>query len=175
MKTVGWSAVSCLGAWYLIALGASFLNRAELPTEFWNGARTRYSESEIAAARSVAPILTVLALVPAFWALFEQSNSTWVLQGAQMQPFTFLGLAIGAEQMQSLNPLLVMILIPLLNWGLYPFLEARGLRVTALRRISIGLLLTAASYVIVGWLQHRIKVEETVSLAWQIAEGGGPA
>src|SRR5439155_6532446 len=93
--------------------------------------------------------------------------STWVLQGAQMQPFQLLGIHIGAEQMQSLNPLLVMILIPLLNWWLYPFIESRGSRVTALRRMSVGLLLTAISYVLVGWLQHRIEANETLSLAWQ--------
>jgi len=167
VKVVGWVAMSCFVLWYLLVLGTSLSNRSELPDEFWNGARPRYNEPEISAARSVAPILTVLALVPAFWALFEQSTSTWVLQGAQMQPFRLFGFQIGAEQMQSLNPLLVMILVPALNWGLYPFLESCGLRITALRRMSLGLLLTAASYVVVGWLQHRIEAKETLSLAWQ--------
>jgi POT family proton-dependent oligopeptide transporter len=167
VKTVGWFAVGCFGLWYLLVVGASVLNWSELPDAFWKGARARFNEGEIAAARSVAPILGVLALVPAFWALFEQSNSTWVLQGAQMQTFSFLGLNIGAEQMQSLNPLLVMILVPVLNWGLYPFLESRGLRATALRRVSLGLLLTALSYVFVAWLQYRIEAKETLSLSWQ--------
>jgi POT family proton-dependent oligopeptide transporter len=167
VKMVGWGTVGCFGVWYLLVLGASLFNRAELPEEFWTGARGRYSEEEISAARSVAPILAVLALIPAFWALFEQSNSTWVLQGAQMQPFQVFGFKIDAEQMQSLNPLLVMILVPLLNWGLYPLIEAWGWRVTALRRMGLGLLFTAASYVFVGWLQHRLEAEETLSLAWQ--------
>src|SRR6185369_5529339 len=104
---------------------------------------------------------------PAFWALFEQSNSTWVLQGAQMTSFTLLGFNIGAEEMQSCNPLLVMILVPFLNWDMYPLMERRGLRVTPLRRMSVGLLLTALSYVIVGWLQMRIESKETISVAWQ--------
>jgi proton-dependent oligopeptide transporter, POT family len=167
VKTVGWVAVGCFGFWYLLVVGASVLNWSELPDAFWKGARARFNATEIGAARSLAPILAVLALVPAFWALFEQSNSTWVLQGAQMQPFNFLGLRVGAEQMQSLNPLLVMILVPLLNWGLYPFIESRGLRVTALRRMSFGLLLTALSYVFVAWLQYRLETKDTLSLAWQ--------
>src|SRR5207244_3646373 len=106
-------------------------------------------------------------LVPAFWALFEQSNSTWVLQGDQMKSFELLGFDIGAERMQSLNPLLVMILVPVLNWILYPLVEAGGLRVTALRRMSLGLLLTAVSYVVVGWLQARLEAKVELSLAWQ--------
>src|SRR6185369_13151066 len=115
-----------LGLWYLLVLVATAFNRVELPDQFWAGARSRFNEGEIFAARSVAPILAVFAFVPAFWALFDQSNSTWVLQGAQMREFNFLGLNIGAEQMQSLNPLLVMILVPLLTWGVYPMSESLG-------------------------------------------------
>lgn len=167
VKVVGKAAIVCLGLWYSLILAASLMKKVELPDAFWAGARARFSDEEISAARSVAPILAVLALVPAFWALFEQSTSTWVLQGAQMQPFKLLSWTIGAEQMQSLNPLIVMVLIPLLNWGLYPLMETRGIRATALRRISLGLLFTAFSYVVVAWLQTRIEAKESVSLAWQ--------
>jgi POT family proton-dependent oligopeptide transporter len=62
-----------------------------------------------------------------------------------------------------------MILVPVLNWGIYPLIERSGSRVTALRRMSLGLILTAASYVIVGWLQGRLEAKETLSLAWQTA------
>ena len=167
VQFIGWGSVACLGFWYVLVVGASVLNKTELPEQFWAGARSRFGEGEIAAARSVAPILAVLALVPAFWALFEQSNSTWVLQAVKMEPFTLLSFKIGPEQMQSLNPLLVMILISALNWGIYPLLEARGLRVTALRRMAAGLVFTALSYVVVGWLQSRIEAKESLSLAWQ--------
>jgi POT family proton-dependent oligopeptide transporter len=70
--------------------------------------------------------------------------------------------------MQSANPLFVMILVPALTWGVYPVLETVGLRISALRRISVGLILAAASYLVVGWLQHQIDAnQETVSHAWQ--------
>jgi POT family proton-dependent oligopeptide transporter len=167
IKTVGYIGVGCLGLWYLLVLISSLIGGSELPERFWQGARKRFNESEIAAAKSVAPILAVFAFIPPFWALFEQSNSTWVLQGAQMQPFNLLGFKIEAEQMQSLNPLLVMILVPALTWGLYPLLEKFGFRVTALRRISLGLILTATSYLIVGWLQGQIEAGQKLSLAWQ--------
>lgn len=167
VRVIGWTSIGCLGVWYLLVLAASLLDRAELPEAFWAGARSSFSAEDIAAARSVAPILAVLAFVPAFWALFEQSNSTWVLQGATMVPFHLLTLNIEAEQMQSLNPLLVMILVPVLNWGVYPLIERTGSRATALRRMSVGLALTALSYVMVGWLQGRLEAKETLSLAWQ--------
>ena len=63
-----------------------------------------------------------------------------------MTPFHLFGLKIGEEQMQSANPLLVMLLVPLLTLGLYPRL---GRFATPLKRMSFGLFLTSASYLIV--------------------------
>ena len=53
---------------------------------FWDAARGRFSEKEIDAAKSVLPIVLVFVLVTPFWSLFDQSNSTWVLQGERMVP-----------------------------------------------------------------------------------------
>lgn len=143
---------------------------------FWDVARNKYSDGEVDAAKSVGPILSIFALVPAFWALFDQSNSTWVLQGAKMVPVAltgfwksafgwFFGDAINAENMQSTNPLLVMMLVPLLTLMVYPWLAGR---VTPLRRMGAGMFFAAFSYVIVGWLQQRIEAGEQLSVAWQI-------
>jgi len=131
---------------------------------FWERARDRFSRQEIDAASSVGPILGIFALIPIFWALFDQTNSTWVLQGEKMTPFNVLGFEIGAEQMQSANPALVMILVPLLTLGLYPRL---GKLATPLKRISFGLFLTAGSYVIVALLQKQIEAGAQISVAWQ--------
>jgi len=131
---------------------------------FWDSARGRFSNQEVEAARSVGPILSIFVLIPPFWALFDQTNSTWVLQGEKMAPFWVLGQKIGAEQMQSANPALVMLLVPLLTLGLYPRL---GKFATPLKRMSIGLFLTAASYLIVAFLQKQIEIGAQISIAWQ--------
>jgi POT family proton-dependent oligopeptide transporter len=143
---------------------------------FWDVARSRFTDSEVDAAKSVGPILSIFALIPAFWALFDQANSTWVLQGKRMLtiPLTgawntafgwFFGDQINAENMQSTNPLLVMLLVPLLTLGVYPWL---GARITPLRRMGCGMFFAAFSFVIVGWLQQRIEAGEQLSVAWQI-------
>ena len=131
---------------------------------FWSAARGRFSEQEVDAAKSVLPILGIFALVPPFWSLFDQTSSTWVLQGQKMQAFDLLGLHIGAEQMQSANPLLVMILVPLLTLLVYPRL---GKYASPLRRMSYGMFLGAASYVIVAGLQQRLEAGAQLSVAWQ--------
>jgi POT family proton-dependent oligopeptide transporter len=144
-------------------------------TGFWAPARRKYSAAEVDAAASVLPIIGVFLLIPPFWALFEQSNSTWVLQGEMMVAVPLTGAAqfllgwlfgkeISAEQMQSANPLLVMILVPLLTLGVYQWLRRW---VTPLRRIGAGLFVTAVSYVIVGFLQQRIEAGDQLSILWQ--------
>ncbi len=132
---------------------------------FWDVARSRFRAEEVDSAASVGPILGVFALIPPFWALYDQSTSTWVMQGATMVPFTLMGFTVSAEQMQSANPAIVMILVPLFTLGLYPLM---GRLATPLRRIGFGLVLTGLSFVIVAWLQKRLEAGESVSLAWQI-------
>lgn len=132
---------------------------------FWDSARSRFTEREVDAARSVLPILGIFALIPPFWSLFDQTSSTWVLQGEKMIPFNFFGLEIGAEQMQSANPALVMILVPVLTLLVYPLL---GRLASPLRRMSYGMFLAAASYVIVAALQQRLEAGAQLSVAWQV-------
>lgn len=131
---------------------------------FWDGARAKFSDAEVDAARSVMPILSIFALVPVFWALFDQTFSTWVLQGEQMVAYQLGNWTIGPEEMLSMNPLLVMILIPIMTLGLYPLL---GKLATPLRRMAAGMFLASFSFVIVAWLQARLDAGAQLSVLWQ--------
>ncbi len=109
-------------------------------------------------------VLSIFLLVPVFWALFDQSGSTWVMQGNAMESFTFLGYELNADTMQSANPIMVMVLIPLLSFVVYPMF---GKRATPLRKMSAGMFLAAASFVIVAGLQQRVDDGEKLSILWQ--------
>jgi POT family proton-dependent oligopeptide transporter len=163
-RAIGWAAVICTVLWYVSVLVAGLLGRFDPGDNFWAGAQKRYSEKEISAARSVSPLLFVMALIPVFWSLFDQSNSTWVLQGEKMMHTTFLGLDIGAEQMQSMNPLIVMVLVPLFTLGIYPRI---GKFASPLRRMSCGMFLGAASFLVVAALQKKIEAGVQLSVMWQ--------
>lgn len=131
---------------------------------FWDAARARFSENEVSAARSVLPILFVFATIPMFWALYDQTNSTWVLQGEKMAGVNLLGLKVGAEQMQSLNPLLIMLFVPVFTLGIYPRI---GRWAAPLRRMSMGLFLAAGSFALVALLQARIEAGAHLNILWQ--------
>ena len=142
----------------------------------WDSASKRFAPKSFDNGVSMARILSIFVLIPPFWALFDQSHSTWVLQGNKMNVVEltgiwktsfgwFFGSHINAENMQSTNPLLVMMLVPLMTLMVYP---ALGKFVTPLRRMGLGMFFAAASYVIVAWLQQRIDDGEKISVAWQI-------
>lgn len=165
VSAIGTASLVCAGLWYLSVVLSSLFGKLELPESFWNGARTRFQEREISAARSVGPILFVFALIPVFFSLFDQTNSTWVLQGEKMAPYHLFGFQIGAEEMQSANPALVMILVPVLTILIYPRI---GKFASPLRRMSLGMFVAAFSYVIVALIQSRIDGGAQPSVLWQI-------
>jgi POT family proton-dependent oligopeptide transporter len=145
-------------------LFAALSGTPETGKGFWSGARGRFSAAEIDAAKSVAPILMVFALIPIFFSLFDQTNSTWVLQAEKMTPANILGFTVGAEEMQSMNPLIVMILVPLFTLGIYPGI---GRLASPLNRMTMGMFLAAGSYLVVAALQLRIEHGDHLSVLWQ--------
>ncbi|MCP4171444.1 MAG: POT family MFS transporter [Fuerstiella sp.] len=110
---------------------------------------------------------TIYAFVAVFWGLFDQTGSSWVIQAENMDR-RFLGITWLQSQIQVLNPILVMILIPLFQLVIYPFVDTFVFRLTAIRKISIGFFLTAASFAVVAKAQDLIDGGATPSIAWQL-------
>jgi POT family proton-dependent oligopeptide transporter len=121
-------------------------------------------DDAIDGVRGVLRLMIAFALVTPFWSLFDQKASTWVLQGARMaKPEWF-----HEAQMQALNPLLVLLLIPFNNAVLFPLMRRIGIEPTALRRMGAGIAFAAMAWVVAGLLQLAIEGGDAVSIAWQV-------
>jgi proton-dependent oligopeptide transporter, POT family len=135
-------------------------------------ARGAHPDAAVDATRAVLRILVVFAFVTPFWSLFDQKASTWVLQGNQMQMFasdSWLGWLVKAPaQMQALNPLLVMLLIPFNNLILYPALRRIGFEPTPLKRMGYGIAFSGLAWIVAGGLQLWIDGGDVVSIGWQV-------
>jgi POT family proton-dependent oligopeptide transporter len=132
-------------------------------------ARGRHPDAAVDGVRAVLRILIVFALVTPFWSLFDQKASTWILQGNLMSIPDWLPSWLNQPaQMQLLNPLMVMILIPFNNLVLYPMLRRSGVEVTALRRMTTGIVFSALAWIVVGGYQMVIDGGNPISLMWQI-------
>src|ERR1041385_7365435 len=70
-------------------------------------------------------------------------------------------------QIQTVNPIFILLMLPLFSYFVYPAIN-RVFRLTPLRKIGIGLFVTALAFVIVGLIQVRIDRGETPHIIWQI-------
>ncbi len=156
-------------AGWLVVIWSALRHSGErkLGQSFLDNELARFTREEVAGAKAVLRIVTIFAAVPVFWALFDQINTTWVLQGKQMTPFAVLGYKVDAERMQSISALLVLTWVPVLTLWVYPLAERLGLRPTPLRRMGAGMVLGAVSFIICGWMQMRIEQGAVLSLGWQ--------
>ncbi len=115
---------------------------------------------------TIGKLLLVYFSISAFWALFDQTGSAWVLQ-AQNMDRQWLGMLWLESQIGAVNPVLVMLLIPIFQFGLYPAIN-KVFTLTPLRKISIGLFLAAASFALSSIIQEWIDTGSRPSIAWQI-------
>jgi POT family proton-dependent oligopeptide transporter len=165
-KDFGFVITACLALLALIAFGGIGTSMQ------LERARGRHPDAAVDGVRAVLRVLIVFALVTPFWSLFDQKASTWVLQGKTMviphdTAWWPSWLVKDATQMQALNPLLVMLIIPFNNIVLYPALRRIGWEPTALKRMGWGIAFSGVSWVIAGVLQLWIDSGAQVSLAWQ--------
>ena len=144
---------------------------------FWIG-RKRFIHVPAGGSRFVREITsregwsTLLRLAPLyifvamFWALFDQTGSTWIFQAQDMDR-QFLGSEWLPSQIQSLNSVFVLTFIPLFAYGLYPAISKIWL-LTPLRKISIGLFVMVASFALVAYVQGLIDAGGRPNIIWQV-------
>lgn len=128
----------------------------------------RFSESEQREVRNLVRVLIVFLMIIPFWSLYDQTASSWVLQGKEMQSIDMswgnIKFSFGAEEMQSFNPLLIMIFVPLVTLLVYPHIGRWG---APLKRMGLGILMAGIAYGSVAALQQRIDAGAQLSILWQ--------
>ena len=134
-------------------------------------ARGVHPDEAVDGVRAVLRILIVFALVTPFFSLFDQKASTWVVQANSMVSTVSLfgsTYTILPSQMQALNPLLVMLLIPFNNLILYPAIRKIGIEPTPLRRMTAGIVFASLSWIVIGSVQVAMDAGTPMSITWQV-------
>jgi len=115
---------------------------------------------------SLGKLASIYAFIAVFWALFDQTGSSWILQAQKMDRLLF-GFEILPSQIQAANPLLIMLLVPLFSYVVYPFLT-RFFVLTPLRKMTIGLFLTVIAFAIPGTIQMNLDNGLSPHITWQL-------
>lgn len=104
--------------------------------------------------------------VAMFWALFDQTASRWVLQAEHMNRNLF-GFELLSSQLQAANPLLVMLLIPVFSYLVYP-LAGRWVTVSPLRKMAVGFFVAVPAFALPAIAEQIIQNGGTPSIVWQL-------
>ncbi len=76
-------------------------------------------------------------------------------------------------QISALNPMMVMIIIPTLNFAVFRPLERRGITVHPLQKMTAGMFLAASAFAAAALLQTRVEGSvdgERVHVLWQVIQ-----
>ncbi len=127
----------------------------------------------------LARVCVIFLFVSMFFALYYQSQGAWILQaenmnltwlsypwwnaeqGLHLQPITWL-----PAQVQFVNSLYIILMIPLFSYVVYPVLN-KVFPLTPLRKIGIGMFVTAACFIVPAWVEIQIGKGGKPSIGWQ--------
>ncbi|KAF3843220.1 hypothetical protein F7725_002069 [Dissostichus mawsoni] len=84
----------------------------------------KYEKLLIAQIKMVLKVLFLYVPLPMFWTLFDQKGL----------------LVIQPDQMQTVNPILILTLVPIMDSLIYPLIKKCGLNFTPLKRMTVGMI-----------------------------------
>lgn len=116
--------------------------------------------------KALGNLLIPVPFVAMFWALWQQNFSSWVVQADKMDRHLF-GKEWFPSQIQTVNPLFILLLLPVFSYVIYPAID-KVFRLTPLRKIGMGFFTAAAAFLIVALVQVRIDDGQTPHILWQI-------
>lgn len=114
----------------------------------------KYGKTLVCETRIILKVLVLYLPVTLFWALFFQQGSRWIFQAVRMNGD--LGFYIfKPDQLTFVNPLLVLILIPIFEYVIYPLLSKVGIS-TPLQKVTLGGVLAGVAFLISALVESQI-------------------
>lgn len=99
--------------------------------------------------QTLGRIGSLFILIMFFWAIFDQSASTWIFFADTYMDLHLFGFAVTADQLQSANALFIVTLLPL-SVLMFNTLAKKGYKVRATDKMVVGFVLTAVSMAVLA-------------------------
>jgi len=141
-------------------IGHALVRKRELKTydkrEHWlDYADDKYDKTLISDTKAVLRVLFLYIPLPFFWALFDQQGSRWTFQATRMTG-DLGGWSLKPDQMQVVNPLLILIFIPIFETVLYPLLAKCNIK-RPLQKLGIGGVLAGVAFIIAALVELQLQ------------------
>jgi POT family proton-dependent oligopeptide transporter len=113
--------------------------------------RLPWDDSFIDDLRSALASCKIFILYPIYWAAYSQFLTNFVSQAATMETH-----GIPNDIMPNIDSITVLILLPVLDRGVFPFLRRLGVAVRHVDRITMGFLICGVSMLYAAFVQRTI-------------------
>lgn len=118
-------------------------------------AEDKYDRQTIADIKVLFRVLLLYVPLPLFWALFDQQGSRWTLQATRMSG-DMGSWDIKPDQVQMLNPLLILAFIPLYEAVFYPALSLIGIR-RPLQKLTLGGIFAGIAFILSAVVELELE------------------
>lgn len=132
---------------------------AKFTSCIWN----RFDEKKFGAefvkdCKAALNVLWMFLPFPVIWALYELQGSKWVFQAKNLNGVITKGFIFEPEQMQIVNPVLIIVFLPIFEKIVYPLFAKCKLLTTPLQKIVTGGVLIGAAILVSGFLELAMQV-----------------
>jgi POT family proton-dependent oligopeptide transporter len=151
-----------------ISLYALWNIKRKVKGESWlDVAKLKFRPEKVEDIKAAYRIIGVFCFIPIFWAMWDQNLSEWVLQAGKLDLHVF-GYELMPQQIQTVSPFFLLLLIPVFNYLVYPVVERMGIKTTPLRRIGAGLVMIICSFIVIALIQRSVDTGSHPSVWWQV-------
>ncbi|XP_005095839.3 solute carrier family 15 member 4 [Aplysia californica] len=108
-----------------------------------------YEDHLVDGVKSVIKVIPFCLLVIMYWAIYAQMSNTFFVQAERMD-IRVGDINLPAAALNVFNTISIIVLIPIVDRGLYPCFEKMGKPLTYLKRIGIGMVVAALAVIVAG-------------------------
>ena len=148
-------SIKCI--WYAVK---KFITSRDKPVKHWlDRADKKFDNKLLSDVKCTLRVLLLFTSYPLFWALFYQTSTGMIFQAKRL--YDRIGnYRIPPELVSTVNPFLILVLIPLFEFVIYPQLAKKQMFQTMIPRMSVGMGLGCVSFIIYGLV--GLQVEQNI-------------
>ena len=121
-----------------------------IPVKYVPQTQEQLDQEKALRYKTVLSIGALFLTTMVFWAIFDQSASTWIQFADTYMTEDFFGVPLTADQVQSFNALFIILMVPV-SVQLFKLLDRMGYRIKATTKILVGFGLTAVAMFIIAY------------------------
>lgn len=128
-----------------------------------------YLDTDVEEVKTITKIVLIFATLIPYWTIYFQMNSTFLLQGLHMLlPFDRTNPKTGEVKvtvvpawLSLVDVCFVLVLIPIMDKFVYPWLDRKGWHLNVFTRISIGFLFAIGSMIVAGVVETERRKSDS--------------